>query len=227
VRKLIKLTYFEFLSPQVFSTLIIVTFLAIVFIIVGLKVKKLDPNKTPKGFLLVCILLVEAFNKMVRSYINEKPYRFFAPYLFTIIVFLAFANTISLIGLTAPLSNLGVALSFSVMTFFILKVAELKYLGVLKKIDGLLGPVKPMAILMFPINLVGEISTPFSMGLRLFVNLMGGAVIATMVYAALHWTLGIIAGVLLHAVFDIFFGLIQAFVFFMLTTVNISMATDA
>jgi F-type H+-transporting ATPase subunit a len=65
------------------------------------------------------------------------------------------------------------------------------------------------------------------MGLRLFVNLMGGAVIAAMVYAALHWTLGIFAGLFLHAMFDIFFGLIQAFVFFMLTTVNIAMATDA
>lgn len=224
---MIKFTFFENLSPQVISTLIVVTFLAIVFIIVGLRIRKLDPHKMPKGFLLFCILVVEAFNNMVRSYVQEKPYRFFAPYLFTIIVFLAFANTISLFGLNAPLSNLGVALSFSVMTFFVLKIAEFKYLGVIKKIDGLLGPVKPMAILMLPMNLVGEIATPFSMGLRLFVNLMGGAVIATMVYAALHWTLGIIAGVFLHAVFDIFFGLIQAFVFFMLTTVNISMASDA
>jgi len=224
---MIEFTLFEFLSPQVFSTLIIVTVLAILFIVVGIKVKKLDPNKTPKGFILVCILAVEAFNKMVRSYVNERPYRFFAPYLFTVFIFLAVANTISLFGLTAPLSNLGVALSFSVMTFFIIKIAEFKFLGIVKKVDGLLGPVKPMAILMLPINLVGEISTPFSMGLRLFVNLMGGAVIAAMVYAALHWTLGIFAGVLLHAVFDIFFGLIQAFVFFMLTTVNISMASDA
>jgi F-type H+-transporting ATPase subunit a len=224
---MIKFTFFESLSPQVISTLIVVAFLAIVFIIIGLKVKKLDPHKTPKGFVFFCIVLVETFNNMVKSYVQEKPYRFFAPYLFTIITFLAFANTISLFGLVAPLSNLGVALSFSVMTFFIIKIAEFKYLGVIKKVDGLLGPVKPMAILMLPINLVGEISTPFSMGLRLFVNLMGGAVIATMVYAALHWTLGIIAGVFLHVVFDIFFGLIQAFVFFMLTTVNISMASDA
>jgi F-type H+-transporting ATPase subunit a len=225
--RLLEFTLFEFLSPQVFSTLIVVTVLSIIFIVIGNKVKKLDPNKTPKGVVLVAILAVETFNKMVQSYMNYKPYKFFAPYLFTIITFLAVANTISLFGLTAPLSNLGVALSFSIMTFFVIKIAEFKYLGVVKKIDGLLGPVKPMAILMLPINLVGEISTPFSMGLRLFVNLMGGAVIATMVYAALHWSLGIIAGVFLHAVFDIFFGIIQAFVFFMLTTVSISMASDA
>ena len=80
---------------------------------------------------------------------------------------------------------------------------------------------------MIPINLIGEVSTPFSMGLRLFVNLMSGTVIAAMVYAALGWFGGLFAGILLHGVFDIFFGLIQAFVFFMLTTVNISMASEA
>ncbi|HPD99919.1 MAG TPA: F0F1 ATP synthase subunit A [Bacillota bacterium] len=224
---MIELTYFENLSPQVISTLIVIGVLALVFILVGIKVKKLDPHKTPKGFILLCLLLVEMFNKLARGYVKEKPFRFFAPYLFTIIVFLALANTISLFGLTPPLSNLGVALSFSILTFIVIKIAEFKYIGVIKKIDGLLGPVKPIAFLMLPINLIGEISTPFSMGLRLFVNVMGGTVIAAMVYTILHWTAGIFAGVLLHAVFDIFFGLIQAFVFFMLSTVSISMATDA
>ena len=103
----------------------------------------------------------------------------------------------------------------------------MKYIGVWKKIDGLLGYVKPLAPIMLPINLIGDVSTPFSMGLRLFVNLMSGVVIAGMVYAALHWVAGLFVGVVLHAIFDIFFGLIQAFVFFMLTTVNISMASEA
>lgn len=224
---MLNFTFFESLSPQIRSTIIIISVLSIVFVIVGLKVKKLDPNKTPKGFILVCILIVEFFNKFIQDYIDGKRFKFFAPYLFTIIIFLAFANTVSLFGLTPPLSNLGVALSFSVMTFIMLRVAELKFMGVWKKLDGLLGYVKPMAIIMLPINIIGDISTPFSMGLRLFVNLMSGLVIAGMVYAALHWVAGLFVGVVLHAIFDIFFGLIQAFVFFMLTTVNISMASEA
>jgi F-type H+-transporting ATPase subunit a len=224
--QMLEFTINEALSPQIKSTLVIFVVLAIIFIVTGMRVKKLDPNTMPKGFMFVMILLVDLFNKFTSEYVVGKKFKFFAPYLFTIIVFLSTANTASLFGLAPPLSNLGVALSFSVLTFFVIKVAEIKYLGVVKKIDGLLGYVKPIAPLMLPINLIGEISTPFSMGLRLFVNLMGGAVIAAMVYAALHWTLGIFAGLLLHAVFDIFFGLIQAFVF-MLTTVNIAMASDA
>ena len=112
-----------------------------------------------------------------------------------------------------------------------IKVAEFKFQGLKNKLKGLVGPVLPLAPIMIPINLIGEVSTPFSMGLRLFVNLMSGTVIAAMVYTAISGLAGflgsIFAGVFLHAIFDIFFGLIQAFVFFMLSTVNISMASDA
>lgn len=220
-------TLFDPLSSAVRSTLIILVVLSIFFIIVGMKIKKLDPKKTPKGFLFGCIMLVDGFNSFVTEYMDKDKFKFFGAYLFTIIVFLATANTISLFGLTPPLSNLGVALAFTVMTFFAIKIAEFRFITVKRKMNNLIGEVKFMAPILFPINLIGEISTPFTMGLRLFVNLLSGVVIATMVYSVLHWTLGIVAGLFLHAVFDIFFGLIQAFVFLMLTTINISLATDA
>ncbi|MFW5888836.1 MAG: F0F1 ATP synthase subunit A [Bacillota bacterium] len=220
-------TLYESLSPQVRSTLIIISVLAIVFIIVGIKVKKLDYKKTPKGFIFICIMIVDGFNRFIQQYISGNKFRFFGPYLFTIIVFLSLANSVALFGLTPPLSNLGVALTFTILTFFAIKVAELRFIGVKKKVLSLLGNVKPMAPIMLPINLIGEVSTPFSMGLRLFVNLLSGLVVASMVYAALHWTFGILAGVFVHIMFDIFFGLIQAFVFLMLSTINISMATEA
>ncbi|MCK4551485.1 MAG: F0F1 ATP synthase subunit A [Tenericutes bacterium] len=215
------------ISPSVISTLIIVVFLSIIFIIAGVKIKKMDPAKTPKGFMFICISIVEFFNKFLSEYIEEKKFNFFAPYLFTIIIFLAFANTASLVGLPAPLSNIGVALSFSILTFIMMRVTEFKYLRLKDMLNGIIGPVKPLAPLMIPINLIGEISTPFSMGLRLFVNLMSGAVIAAIVYGLVGWLGGLLAGILLHAMFDIFFGLIQAFVFFMLSTVNLSMASEA
>ncbi len=219
------------LSPSVISTLIIVSVLALIFIIVGIRVNKLDPAKTPKGLVLLSVLIVDFFTKFLSDYMTGKRLKFFGPYLFTIIIFLLFANTSSLFGLNPPLANIGIALSFSVMTFIMIKVAEFKYQGLKNKLSGLIGPVKPLAPIMIPINLIGEVSTPFSMGLRLFVNLMSGTVIAAMVYtginAVLGWVGSIFAGVLLHAVFDIFFGMIQAFVFFMLSTVNISMASEA
>jgi len=215
------------LSPNVISTLIVVGVLSIVFIAVGLIVDKMDPKKTPKGFLFVCVTIVDVFNNFIKEYLSGKKHNFFGPYLFTILVFLAFANTIALFGLKPPLANLGVAMSFTIMTFFALNIAAFKYTGIKGKLKSLIGPVAPIAPLMLPINLIGEISSPLTMGLRLFGNLMSGLVIGTMVYTALHWSFGVFAAIFVHAIFDIFFGLIQAFVFFMLSVVNISIAADA
>ena len=215
------------LSPNVVSTLIVVAVMAAVAILVGLRVAKLDHRKTPTGFLFFCVMIVDAFNRFLSDHLPGKRIKIFGPYLFTILIFLALGNTIALFGLKAPLSNLGVALTFSLITLFMIKFAEVKYQGVGKKLLSLLGPVKPLAPIMLPINLIGEVSTPLTMGMRLFGNLMSGMVISEMVYTALHWLGGIFAGIFIHAVFDIFFGLIQAFVFFMLSTVNIAMASDA
>ncbi|MBU1145100.1 MAG: F0F1 ATP synthase subunit A [Firmicutes bacterium] len=216
------------LSPQIISTLIVVFVLSIVFIIVGIRVSKLNPTDTPKGFVLVIIFFVEMIQNLLRDHLPGKKLNLFGPYLFSVLVYLMFANTIALFGLKAPLSSVSIAMSFSIITFIILKFSEIKYKG-FKRMghDIFIGHVWWMFPIMVPINLIGQISTPLTMGIRLFGNLVSGAVISAMVYAVLYWVAGVFAGVFLHVVFDIFFGLIQAFVFFMLSTVNISMAADA
>ncbi len=215
------------LSPQIISTLIIVAVLSIFFIIIGLRVSKLKATDTPKGIVLVVISFFEIIRNLIGEQFQGKKLKLFGPYLFTILVFLMTANTISLFGLKAPLSNAGVALAFSLITLFLLRFADFKYKGVKKKVHNIVvGYVWWMFPIMIPINLIGEISTPLTMGIRLFGNLVSGAVISVMVYAALNWAAGIFAGVFLHVVFDIFFGVIQAFVFFMLSLVNLSMAAD-
>jgi len=216
------------ISPAVISTIFIVILLSIIFVIAGIRVKKMDPAKTPKGFMFLMIVIVDFFNKFLSGYITEKRrFNFFAPYLFTILIFLAVANISSLFGMTAPLSNIGVAMSFSILTFIMVRVTEFKFSTLKGKFNSLVGPVKALAPIMVPINLIGEFSTPFSMGLRLFVNLLSGAIITAIFYGLLGLIGGLFAGVALHAMFDIFFGLIQAFVFFMLSTVNLSMASEA
>lgn len=215
------------LSPQVISSLIVIVFLSTVSIIVGLKVDKLKPTDVPKGIVFLVILITQMIRDMLKENFPGKKLQVFGPYLFSVLIYLAFANTIALFGLVAPLSNVGVAMSFSIITFVMLKFAEMKYKGLKRKLHGIfLGEVWWLFPIMTPINLIGEVSTPITMGIRLFGNLISGAVISTMIYTVLHWSLGIFAGIFIHAVFDIFFGLIQAFVFFMLSSVNISMAAD-
>jgi F-type H+-transporting ATPase subunit a len=75
---------------------------------------------------------------------------------------------------------------------------------------------------MFPLNLISEISTPFSMAFRLFGNILGGMIIMALLYMFVP----VLVPVIPHVYFDLFSGIIQAFIFTMLTMVFVSMAID-
>lgn len=208
------------LSSGLKASLIITAALMILFLVMGLKVSKLKTSDVPGGFTLIFVKLVEMVNNNQREYFS-KNWKVFTPLLFTILMFLAFANTAALWGLSAPLSNLNVALSFSLFAFGTIQISALIIKRPIPRLKDLMDP-NPAFL---PINLIGEISTPFAMGLRLFGNLVSGSIIAVLVYAVLGW-IGVLVGPALHAVFDVFFGVVQAYVYYMLLTIFLSMAVE-
>jgi F-type H+-transporting ATPase subunit a len=208
------------LSSGLKASLIIVLTLSIVLIVVGSRVSKLKTNEAPGGVTLLFVKLVEMVNNNQREYFT-KHWKTFTPLMFTILLFLGFANTAALWGLSAPLSNMNVALSFSLFAFGTIQISALIIRKPVRRLKDLMDP-NP---LFLPINAIGEISTPFAMGLRLFGNLVSGSIIAVLVYAVLGW-LGVFVGPALHAVFDIFFGVVQAYVYYMLLTIFLSMAVE-
>jgi F-type H+-transporting ATPase subunit a len=207
--------------PGVKASLIITSFLMISTFIIGLKVRRMKAADVPKGITLIAIMFVEGVNGMQRDFF-KKYWKQFTPFTMTVLLYLMFANTASLWGLTAPLSNITVALSFSIFAFGSVQVAALFTKKPKQRAKDLLEPHWAF----FLINLVGEMSTPFAMGLRLFGNLLSGAIIGIILYGILSWG-GIIAGAfILHPIFDMFFGLVQAYVYFMLLTIFLSMAVE-
>jgi len=215
------INFYVELSAGIKATIIITTFLMLSTTIIGLKVKKMKASDVPTGITLIAIMFVEGVNDMQRDFF-KKYWKQFTPYTMTVLLFLMFANTASLAGLSAPLSNITIALSFSIFAFGSVQIAALFTRKPLQRAKDLLDP--HWAFL--PVNLIGEMSTPFAMGIRLFGNLVSGAIIGIILYGVLSWG-GIIAGAfLLHPIFDMFFGLVQAYVFFMLLTIFLSTAVE-
>ncbi len=234
---------FADLSGGLKSSIIITSLLMIVLTIIGLRVKKLKTSDVPGGITLVSIMLVETVNDMVSGMF--KKWKSYAPLVLTVIIFLLFANTITLFGLTAPLSNIMVALSFSIFAFGSIQVVALFVHKPLKRAKSMLEPTP----VLLPINLIGELATPLAMGLRLFGNLLSGSIIGIIVFrggyelamAVYGWIpytvlngigfgivqfLGLGVGAFIHAIFDIFFGAIQAYVYFMLFSIFMNMAVE-
>jgi F-type H+-transporting ATPase subunit a len=225
------------LSNGIKASLIITSVLIVSTLMIGLRVKKLQTSDIPSGITLVSIMFVEMVNNMISS-VYDKKWKSYAPLLVTILLYLLFANTISLFGLTAPLSNIMVALSFSVFAFLSIQIVGFTVTNPFKRAKSMLNPL----------TLIGEVSTPLAMGLRLFGNLLSGSIIGLIVFrggyelslfifkaipvVGLNGTafvvvqsLALFAGAFVHAIFDIFFGAIQAYVYFMLFSIFMSMAT--
>ena len=209
------------LSPGIKASMIVTTFLVFSTLLLGLKVRKMKASDVPTGITLIAVMFVQGVNNMQHDFF-KKYWKQFTPYTMTILLFLMFANTASLAGLSAPLSNINVALGFSILAFGSVQIAALFTKKPKQRAKDLLDP--HWAFL--PINIVGEMSTPFAMGLRLFGNLLSGAIIGIILYGVLSWG-GILAGAfLIHPIFDMFFGLVQAYVYFMLLTIFMSMAVE-
>jgi len=216
-------------SASMKTSIIIFVLLAIFFIVMGRVFAKMDPEKDEiptKGLKFVSVVLVDTINNFVVNNFGKENRNLYASYFLGIASFISLANIASVFGLNPPFGNLGVALSLSVLAFIIFQFTGLKFQGIKGRIDGLLGPVKAFSFLVFPISIIGEFTTPFSMGMRMFGNIFSGIVIAGLVFVvgdALGAVIGSAVATLaiaavIHPIFDIFFGLLQMYVYFMLTT---------
>ena len=146
----------------------------------------------------------------------------------------ALSSLLSLLGLFPPTSDMNVVggwaiLVFALITYYKFKCGPLYYLK---------GFTEPVAVLL-PLNIIGEIATPVSMAFRHYGNVLSGSVISVLVAAGLQGLSAMVFGWLpgflgesellriglpavLSLYFDIFSGCLQAFIFAMLTMLNVS-----
>jgi len=214
-----------YITETVINTWIIMALLVVVSIIA---VRKLE--RIPKGSQNATEMTVDMVYKLTEQGMGKDKLGF-APYVGTIMIFLVIANLWGLIGLRPPTADVNTTFALAIMTFFMIHFFGFKRKG----LGYLKGFAEPVA-LMLPMNLISELATPVSLAFRLFGNIIGGLIIMGLLYGALAGlsaNLGIMIPifevgipVVFHAYFDIFSGVLQSFIFVMLTMVFVSMAMD-
>lgn len=78
--------------------------------------------------------------------------------------------------------------------------------------------------IMFPLNLIEEIVKPFTLALRLFGNIFAGGIMIAIIGLIPIWALW--GPNFIWKLFDMFIGLIQAFIFALLTVIYFGMAGE-
>lgn len=183
--------------------------------------------------------IVEKVEGMVQTNMEQPIFAGYGPFICAIMALSVCSSLLTLFGLFPPTSDVNVTMGWAILVFILITKNKLKA-GLGSYVKGYFEPI----FIMAPMNLIGEIATPVAMGFRHYGNVISGTVIAALVSAALtglsNMLLGWLPGFLgevpflqigipavLSLYFDIFSGCMQAFIFAMLTMLNISGAYPA
>ncbi len=164
----------------------------------------------------------------------------FVPYLLTIFFFILTANLLGLIpyGSTAT-GNIAVTATLALMTFVVVEVAGMRAQGVhyLSTIfywnkELPLYMRIPMFLIMSPVEMIGKLTKPFALAIRLFANMTAGHIVVLALIGLIFTFAGpVSAAPFLMAVaimlLELFVAFLQAFIFTLLASVFIGQIREA
>jgi F-type H+-transporting ATPase subunit a len=164
----------------------------------------------------------------------------YVPFLLTLFFFILFANLLGLVpyGATAT-GNISVTFTLAIITFIVIEFAGMKAQG-----WGYINTIVfwphdmslPMKIfispILTPIEIIGKLTKPFALAIRLFANMVSGHVVLlaliSLIFTFATWILVPvpIAMALGISLLELFVAFLQAFIFMLLSSVFIGLIRE-
>jgi F-type H+-transporting ATPase subunit a len=214
--ELLGLGHFAHAYPHIIYT----WFVMIVLIVSGAIAAKglsMIPGKAQNFFEIV----ISGMEEFMVDITGEEG-RWFFPIIATLFLYIALSNLCGLIpGFFPPTASINTTLSCALPVFIFTHYIGIKYHGV-KYVKHFLGPVWWLAPLVLIIEIIGHLARIMSLSFRLFGNIMGHE----LVLAILFMLAGAFFAPLPIMVMGIFVSFVQAFVFFLLSTMYFAGAME-
>jgi F-type H+-transporting ATPase subunit a len=141
----------------------------------------------------------------------------YLPFIGTLFLFIATANLATILpGYEAPTGSLSTTAALAICVFVAVPVFGIGAHGFLGYLKTYLHPT----FIMLPFNIISELSRTLALAVRLFGNIMSGAMIMAIILALAP----LFFPILLKAL-DLLTGMVQAYIFSILATVYIAAAT--
>ena len=202
--------------------------------------RKTREGKAPSGFgngfeAMVLYLRNEVVLPNVGAHGNG-----FVPYLLSLFFFILYANLLGLIpyGATAT-GNISVTATLAIITFFVIEIAGMRAqgLGYINTIvfwphDMSLGLKLFISPILTPIEIIGKLTKPFALAIRLFANMISGHVVLlaliSLIFTFATWIIVPvpIAVALAISFLELFVAFLQAFIFTLLSSVFIGLIRE-
>ena len=182
----------------------------------GLSVEK------PGKLQIIAEMLVGFVNNLCKGAIHHH-WRPFVPFVGTMLLFISSMNIITIfnffpgVHLYPPTKDINIAGALAVCSLVVTIYASFRYLGVKGWAKSL---VSPMPV-MLPFKLLEYVTKPLSLCLRLFGNIFAAFLIMELLMSFFPFV-----GAPFSAYFDLFDGILQAYIFVYLTTIYIGEAVE-
>lgn len=180
--------------------------MAIVIILALLATRRLEA--VPRGWQNFLEMVVEALTAQMESTLGPKGKKL-APLIITLFIFLVVSNELGLVpGFVSPTNDINTTLGLALMIIAMVHIIGVVNKGVGPYFKHFFEPYVPFVI----INIIEEIAKPITLAFRLFGNILAGEIlliILTMLVPLFVPTLWL--------GFSVFVGIVQAFIFTMLS----------
>lgn len=177
----------------------------------------------PGGFQQFLELIIGGIKGLLEDIVGHGAAEKFLYIISGFAVFIFLSNICGLFYfLQPPTANINTTFALSLTAFLYYNVQGVRTQGIVNYLKHFMGPVPLLAILMFPIEVIGHLARILSLGMRLFGNITGE-----------HTATGIFVGLFPLLLpwpmmgLGVFGSVLQTFVFIMLTMVYIGGAVTA
>ncbi len=172
----------------------------------------------PSGSQNVMEAFVTGIVAMGADTMGEKNARIYLPLIGSLALVIFVSNMMGIIpGFESATGNINFTLSLALIVFIYYNYLGIKINGFFNYFKHFMGPMPILAPLMFPIEIISHFSRIVSLSFRLFGSIKGDDMFLMVLLMLVPWILPLPGFFLLTA-----FGLLQAFIFSILTYVYIA-----
>ena len=212
---------------------LIVSFILIVFSIIFNRKIKLVPGKLQVFVEMLIEFFLDLVNSVLGSMEKAKKY---LPLVITIFIFILMCNLLGVLPgvgsfvyngadgkvplFRSPAAYLNFPLAFAIMSVLLTNFFGMVTVGAFRHVKKFLNFSSPMNFFVGILEFISETAKVISFSFRLFGNIFAGEVLLTIIFFLVPYVVPIPFMTL-----EIFFGMIQAFIFSMLTLVFLALHT--
>jgi F-type H+-transporting ATPase subunit a len=199
-----------------------------IIVILGLLLRRSYSHREPGKVGLFFETVTAQVEDQVESTMGIRTAPFVVPLAMTLFLFILIANWLAIIPspgdpeyLIPPASDVNLAYALALFVIVVMHVTGVRKKGFRGYYHHLITP----SPFMLPINVIEELAKPLTLALRLFGNIFSGVIMVSLI--ALFPPVILWAPNVLWKLFDGFIGLIQAFIFGLLTVIYFSSVRPA